>query len=113
MTSEEVMQLIQGDTPMPKSKAKTKIENVMISRSDIEDLLALYNCLDSMTNEVGETFDIDISTLRDIQALSYKVKARFDFRPQKDDDYADRPCHWKPCVLPDDERAWYYKGETA
>ena len=40
MTSEEVMQLIQGDTPMPKSKAKTKIENVMISRSDIEDLLA-------------------------------------------------------------------------
>lgn len=98
---------------MPKSKAKTKVENVMISRSDIEDILALYNVIDSMTNEVGETFDIDISTLRDLRSLSYKVKSRFNFRPQKDDDYADRPCHWKPDVLPDDERAWYYKGETA
>mgnify|MGYP003350476038 CR=1 FL=1 len=111
MTSEEVMKLIQGDTPMPKAKAKNKIENVMISRSDLEDLLALYNCLDSMTNEVGETFDLDISTLRDIQRLSYMVKARFDFRPQADEE-GDRPCHWKPCVLPDDERAWFYKGET-
>ncbi len=97
---------------MTKAKAKVKTENVMISRSDIEDLLALYNCLDSMTNEVGEIFDINISTLRDIQALSYKVKARFDFRPPKDE-VGDRPCHWKPCVLPDDDRAWFYRGETA
>ena len=107
MTSEEVMQLIQGDTPM----STEKIENVMISRSDLEDLLALYNCIDSMTNEVSETFDLDISTLRDIQRLSYNVKARFDFRPQADD-VGDRPCHWKPYVLPDDERAWFYKGEN-
>ena len=107
MTPEEVIELIQGDTPMKTEK----IENVMISRSDLEDLLALYNCLDSMTDEVGETFDLDISTLRDIQRLSYTVKARFDFRPQADD-VGDRPCHWKPYVLPDDERAWFYKGET-
>ena len=106
MTSEEVMQLIQGDTPM----STEKIENVMISRSDLEDLLALYNCLDSMTDEVSETFDLDLSTLRNVQTLSYKLKARFDFRPQADD-VGDRPCHWKPYVLPDDERAWYYKGE--
>ena len=108
MTSEEVMELIQGDTPM----STEKIENVMISRSDLEDLLALYNCIDSMTNEVSETFDLDISTLRDIQRLSYNVKARFDFRPQADE-IGDRPCHWKPYVLPDDERAWFYKGENA
>ena len=107
MTSEEVMQLIQGDTPM----STEKIENVMISRSDLEDLLALYNCLDSMTDEVSETFDLDLSTLRNVQTLSYKLKARFDFRPQADD-VGDRPCHWKPYVLPDDDRAWYYKGET-
>jgi hypothetical protein len=107
MTSEEVMKLIQGDTPM----ATEKIENVMISRSDLEDLLALYNCLDSMTSEVGETFDLDLSTLRDLQRLSYMIKNRFDFRPQADE-VGDRPCHWKPCVLPDDERAWFYKGET-
>ena len=107
MTPEEVMELIQGDTPMKTEK----IENVMISRSDLEDLLALYNCLDSMTDEVGETFDLDISTLRDIQRLSYTVKERFDLRPQADD-VGDRPCHWKPYVLPDDERAWFYKGEN-
>ena len=107
MTSEEVMQLIQGDTPMTKQK----IENVMISRSDLEDLLALYNCLDSMTDEVSETFDLDLSTLRNVQTLSYKLKSRFDFRPQADD-IGDRPCHWKPYVLPDDERAWFYKGEN-
>jgi hypothetical protein len=107
MTCEEVMELIQGDTPM----STEKIENVMISRSDLEDLLALYNCIDSMTNEVSETFDLDISTLRDIQRLSYNVKARFDFRPQADE-IGDRPCHWKPYVLPDDERAWFYKGEN-
>ena len=108
MTSEEVMQLIQGDTPM----STEKIENVMISRSDLEDLLALYNCLDSMTDEVSETFDLDLSTLRNVQTLSYKLKARFDFRPQADD-VGDRPCHWKPYVLPDDERAWFYKGENS
>ena len=107
MTSEEVMQLIQGDTPM----STEKIENVLVSRSDLEDLLALYNCIDSMTNEVSETFDLDISTLRDIQRLSYMIKSRFDFRPQADD-VGDRPCHWKPYVLPDDERAWFYKGEN-
>ena len=107
MTSEEVMQLIQGDTPM----STEKIENVLVSRSDLEDLLALYNCLDSMTDEVSETFDLDLSTLRNVQTLSYKLKARFDFRPQADD-VGDRPCHWKPYVLPDDERAWFYKGET-
>ena len=89
-----------------------KIENVMISRSDLEDLLALYNCLDSMTDEVSETFDLDLSTLRNVQTLSYKLKARFDFRPQADD-VGDRPCHWKPYVLPDDERAWFYKGENS
>lgn len=107
MTSEEVMQLIQGDTPMTKQK----IENVLVSRSDLEDLLALYNCLDSMTDEVSETFDLDLSTLRNVQTLSYKLKARFDFRPQADD-AGDSPCHWKPYVLPDDERAWFYKGEN-
>lgn len=87
--------------------SKEPIENVMVSRSDLEDLLALYNCLDSMIGEVSETFDLDLSTLRGVQALSYKLKARFDFRPQKDE-VGDRPCHWKPCVLPDDKRAWYY-----
>ena len=65
MTSEEVEQLIKGDTPMPKAKVKT--ENVTISRNDLEDLLALYNKIDLMTSEIGETFDLDISTVRDIQ----------------------------------------------
>ena len=90
--------------------SKEKIENVMVSRSDIEDILALYNEIDSMTNQVSETFDLDISTLRELRGLAYKVKSRFDFRPQKDDEYEDRPCHWKPDVLPDDERAWFWQG---
>lgn len=91
---------------------KEKTENVMISRGDIEDILALYNKIDSMVDEVGETFDIDISTLRDLRKLSYKVKSRFDFCPQKDDEYGDRPCHWKPFVLPDDDRAWHYSNDS-
>lgn len=95
---------------MTKAKAKRKIENIMISRSDLEDILALFNEVDSMTNQVSETFDLDISTLRDLRGLAYKVKSRFDFRPQRDDEYDDRPCHWKPVVLPDDERAWFWKG---
>ena len=93
------------------TKSKTKTENVMISRSDIEDLLALYNEIDSMMDEVRETFDLDLSSLRDLSSLAYKVKDRFDFRPQKDE-IGDRPCHWKPCVLPDDDRAWYYNASN-
>ena len=92
------------------TKSKTKTENVMISRSDIEDLLALYNEIDSMMDEVRETFDLDLSSLRDLSSLAHKVKDRFDFRPQKDE-IGDRPCHWKPCVLPDDDRAWYYNAK--
>ncbi len=80
----------------------------MISRGDIEDILSLYNEIDDMLAETSEAFDLNISTLRSLSVLSYKVKSRFDFRPQKDDEYDDRPCHWKPSVLPDDDRAWHY-----
>ena len=96
---------------MTKAKAKNKIENVMISRSDLEDLLALYNCLDDTLGDAGEGFDLCMSQLRDLQAHMWKLKGRYNFRPQSNEE--DNPSHWKQYVLPDDDRAWFYKGETA
>jgi len=105
MTSEEVMKLIQGDTPMKKEK----IENVMITRDDLEQLLAIHNCIHDILGDAGEGFDLSMSQLRDLQGMMWKMKGRYQFAPQSNED--GHPCHWKPYVLPDDERAWFYKGE--
>ena len=91
--------------------SKQQIENVMVSRSDLEDLLALYNCLDDALGDAGEGFDLCLSQLRDLQGHMWKLKGRYNFRPQSNEE-GNNPAHWKPCVLPDDERAWFYKGET-
>lgn len=84
-----------------------KIENVMISRSDLEDLLALFNCLDDALGDAGEGFDLSLSQLRDLQAQMWKLKGRYRFTPQSNDE--GNPCYWKPYVLPDDDRAWHYE----
>ena len=103
MTSEEVMKLIQGDTPMKKEK----IENVMISRDDLEQLLALHNCIQDILGDAGEGFDLSMSQLRDLQGMMWKLKGRYQFAPQSNED--GNPCHWKAYVLPDDDRAWHYE----
>jgi len=37
------------------------------------------------------------------------LKNMFDFRPPTDSE--GEPNHWRPYVLPDDDRAWFHKKE--
>ena len=83
-------------------KLKTKL-----TREEVTELLKLYNVLDHLTDQAGELFDVDLSTLRDVQHLNYRMKKIFNFAPQADEE-GDRPVHWKQYVLPDDDRAWFY-----
>ena len=105
MTSEEVMELIKGDTPMATELYEE------LTRDEVLTILSLYNCLDDALGDAGESFDISISQLRMLQNFMWRLRDTFKFRPQADDE-GNRPAHWKPYVLKDDPRAWYYKGET-
>lgn len=87
-----------------------KFENILLSRGDVEELLNLYNSLDDALGDVGECFDLSLSQLRDLQSQMWKLRGRFQFRPQANEE--GNPAHWKPYVLVDDDRAWHYKGET-
>ena len=85
-----------------KRKLKTKL-----TREEVTELLKLYNVLDHLTTEAGEVFDVDLSTLRDVQHWNYRMKEIFKFAPQADEE-GDRPVQWKQYVLPYDDRAWFY-----
>ena len=75
------------------------------------EILALYNALDSMLDDAAEMFDVNLSTLGDLRHKAYVLKETFNFKPQKHEEYEDRPAPWKPCVLPNDDRAWYYNAD--
>ena len=105
MTQEEVMELIQGDTPMATEPYET------LDREEVIELLELHNALDDMLDDASEMFDVNLSQLAALSKQMHRFRNRFRFRPQKSDE-GDHPAHWKPYVLPDDDRAWYYKGET-
>jgi hypothetical protein len=106
MTSEEVMELIKGDTPMATELYEE------LTREEVETLLVLHNCLDDMLEEIGGCFDITLSTMRILQNSMWKLRDTLKFRPQADDE-GNRPAHWKPYVLKDDPRAWYYEEVNA
>ena len=78
-----------------------------LTREEVTKLLKLYNVLEHLTDQAGEVFDVDLSTLRDVQHWNYRMKEIFNFAPQADEQ-GDRPVHWKPYVLADDDRAWFY-----
>ena len=105
MTQEEVMELIQGDTPMATEPYET------LDREEVIELLELHNALDNMLDDASEMFEVNLSHLAALSRHMHRFRNRFRFRPQKSDE-GDHPAHWKPYVLPDDARAWYYKGET-
>ena len=105
MTSEEVMKLIQGETPMPKKPYET------LDREEVLELLELHNVIDDMLGDASDMFDVNLSQLAALSKQMHRFRNRFRFRPQKSDE-GDHPAHWKPHVLHDDERAWYYKGEN-
>ena len=105
MTQEEVMELIKGDTPMATEPYET------LDREEVLELLELHNALDDMLDDASEMFDVNLSQLAALSKCMHRFRNRFQFRPQKSE-AGDHPAHWKPHVLKDDDRAWYYKGET-
>jgi hypothetical protein len=104
MTSEEVMELIQGDKPMAEEAYET------LTREEVLELLELHNALDDMLDDASEMFDVNLSQLAALSKQMHRFRNRFQFRPQKSDT-GDHPAHWKPHVLKEDDRAWYYQGD--
>ena len=91
---------------MPKENAKVKTE---LTREEVVELLGLYHVIDEIVSDFGEMFDTDLGKVRRLQDMSYKLKNLFDFRPREDEDGS--PNHWRPYVMPDDQRAWYHTPE--
>lgn len=83
-----------------------------LTREEVQQLCDLYNHIDSLLDDAGETFDIQLSELRQLRDKSWELRQLFEFKPQRDEDMPDRPMPWKPSVLPDDDRAWYYNDDS-
>ena len=86
---------------MTKKNVKT-----VLTRDDIVELLGLYHIIDEIVSDFGEMFDTDLGKVRKLQEMSWTLKNLFDFRPRADDE--GKPNHWRPYVMPDDDRAWYH-----
>ena len=80
-----------------------------LTRDEVVELLGLYHVIDEIVSDFGEMFDTDLGKVRRLQDMSYKLKNLFDFRPPTDDE--GKPNHWRPYVMPDDDRACYYTTE--
>ncbi len=82
-----------------------------LTREEVQQLCDLYNHIDSLLDEAGAELDIQLSELRQLREKSWELRQLFEFKPQRDEDMPDRAMHWKPSVLPDDDRAWYYNSD--
>ena len=71
------------------TKLKTKL-----TRNEVQKLCDLYNAMDSILDDAGETFDVSLSDLRSLRDEAWKLRGMFDFRSQKHDEDPDRPAHW-------------------
>ena len=91
---------------MSNENVKVKTE---LSREEVVELLGLYHVIDEICTDFGEMFDTDLGKVRRLQDMSYTLKNLFDFRPRTDDE--GKPNHWRPYVMPDDDRAWYHTPE--
>jgi hypothetical protein len=87
------------------TKLKTKL-----TRAEVQKLCDLYNAMDTILDNAGESFDVSLSELHSLRDEAWKLRGMFEFRPQRDEN-PDRPAHWLPQVLPDDDRAWYYNAD--
>jgi len=77
-----------------------------LTREEVVELLGLYHIIDEIVHDFGEMFDTDLGKVRKLQDMSYTLKNLFDFRPMTDSEGS--PNHWRPYVMPDDDRAWYH-----
>jgi|TARA_R110000764_G_scaffold31079_1_gene71461 hypothetical protein len=89
----------------PAKKFNTK-KYITLSKDETLKVLSLYNSITSMLNDVGESFDIDISDLRKLREKNSDVDNIFNFRSKVQEDGST--WHWADNVLPDDEDAYYY-----
>ena len=91
---------------MTEIKPTVKTE---LTREEVVELLGLYHIIDEIVHDFGEMFDTDLGKVRRLQDMSYTLKNMFDFRPITDSEGS--PNHWRPYVMPDDDRAWYHTPE--
>ena len=104
MDSDEIMEAIEGAKTMAKKEVKLNL-----TRNELEEILEVYRSIDAICTDFREMFDTDISKIRKLEEMSITLKNMFDFRPPTDSE--GDPNHWRPYVLPDDDRAWYSKKE--
>ena len=88
---------------MTEIKPTVKTE---LTREEVVELLGLYHVIDEIVHDFGEMFDTDLGKVRRLQDMSYTLKNMFDFRPITDSEGS--PNHWRPYVMPDDDRAWFH-----
>ena len=91
---------------MTETKPTVKTE---LTREEVVELLGLYHIIDEMVSDFREMFDTDLGKVRRLQDMSYTLKNLFDFRPRTNQ--IGEPDHWRPYVMPDDDRAWYHTPE--
>jgi hypothetical protein len=106
MDSDEIMEAIEGAKTMAKKKVKLKTE---LTRSEVEELLEVYRIMDSICTDFREMFDTSLNKVSKLEDMSITLKNMFDFRPPTDSE--GDPNHWRPYVLPDDDKAWFHKKE--
>lgn len=104
MDSDEIMEAIEGAKTMAKKEVKLNL-----TREEVQEILEVYRSIDAICTDFREMFDTDISKIRKLEEMSITLKNMFDFRPPTDSE--GDPNHWRPYVLPDDDRAWYSKKE--
>ena len=80
---------------------------ITLTKDDTLKVLSLYNTINNMLNDVGETLDIDLSMLKDLRSKSSTIDDIFNFRGKVQDN--GDVWNWADSVLPDDDRAYYYQ----
>jgi len=106
MDSNDIMELIEGAKSMTETKPTVKTE---LTREEVVELLGLYHVIDEIVSDFGEMFDTDLGKVRKLQEMSWTLKNLFDFRPRIGDN--GYPEHYRPYVMPDDDKAWYHTPE--
>ena len=79
---------------------------ITLTKDDTVKVLDLYNAINNMLNDVGETLDVDLSALREIRHKNNDVDHLFNFRAKVQDN--GDVWAWADSVLQDDDKAYYY-----
>ena len=89
----------------------TKQLKTELTRDDLNNLLDIFNTLNSITDHVHECLDMNLSQIRALQNKAGELSSMFNFRPYMNED--GEPVNYEPKVLPDDANAWYWKEDNA